>query len=153
MYFYQQHILLIFQEKGTIEKLETSKSSLEQEISRVKRILESTQLQLDEIKEEKKTLANEVTESVARIATLEDELADEKLKREHFSYDLQEQLDKERKLRQISEERLSNLKSRYDQEKSKPRSSNLENVDKDQGHSYSKTEHQLLIEVSIVLCI
>ena len=108
-------------------------------------------MQLDEIKEEKKTLANEVTESVARIATLEDELADEKLKREHFSYDLQEQLDKERKLRQISEERLSNLKSRYDQEKSKPRPSNLENVDNHQGHSYSKTEHQLLIEVRIVL--
>lgn len=109
--------------------------------------MESTQSQLDELKEEKKTLANEVTESVARIATLEDELADEKLKREHFSYDLQEQLDKERQLRKISEERLSHLKSKYDQEKTKSRSSHMDVTDNNETHQYSKTEHQLLIEV------
>ena len=138
---------LILQERDSIEKLEVSKSTLEQEISRVKRILESTQSQLDELKEEKKTLANEVTESVARIANLEDELADEKLKREHFSYDLQEQLDKERQLRKISEERLSHLKSKYDQEKTKFRSLHLDETDNNETHQYSKTEHQLLIEV------
>ena len=119
---------------------------MEQEISRVKRILESTQSQLDEIKEEKKTLANEVTESVARIATLEDELADEKLKREHFSYGLQEQLDKERQLRKIAEERLSHLKSKCDQESNKSRLY-LDDTENNETHQYSKTEHQLLIEV------
>ena len=120
---------------------------MEQEISRVKRILDSTQSQLDELKEEKKTLANEVTESVAKIALLEDELADEKLKREHFSCGLEEQLDKERKLRQISEERLINLRSRYEKEKSMPRPSYSENGEKTDSNIYNKTEHQLLIEV------
>ena len=43
----------------------------------MKKILESTQSHLDEIKAEKKHLANEVSESFAKIATLEDELADE----------------------------------------------------------------------------
>ena len=84
---------------------------------------------------------------MAKIASLEDELADEKLKREHFSSDLEEQLDKERKLRQISEERLMNLKARYEKEKSMPRTSNLENGEKEERDFYNKTEHKLLIEV------
>ena len=117
----------------------------------MKKILDSTQSHLDEIKVEKKHLANEVTESVAKIASLEDELADEKLKREHSSFDLQDQLEREKKLRQILEERLSSLKTRYEKELSKSGNSNwdsdnpgLRNDGKD---AKRKTDHQLLIEV------
>ena len=140
-----------FQEEDTIQKLEQCKSLLEQEIVRVKKILESTQSHLDEIKAEKKHLANEVTESVAKIATLEDELADEKLKREHSSFDLQDQLERERKLRQILEERLASLKTRHEKEISKSGNvnSNTDNQElRNDGKDIKrKTDHQLLIEV------
>ena len=87
---------------------------LDQEISRLRKSLDATQLELDAIKAEKKNLAHEVTESAAKIASLKDELVDEKLKHGHLSSDLQAQLHEETKRRKVIEERLANLKSRYE---------------------------------------
>ena len=107
--------------------------------------MEDTQSQLDELKAEKKNLAHEVTESVAKIASLEDELADEKLKQGRSSLDLQDQLDNERKLRLIADERLASLRARYEKDVS---CSRLD--EKKAGND--KTEQQLLFEVSIYIC-
>ena len=145
-----------FQEQETIEKFEQSKCLLEQEICRLKKGLEDTQSQLDTIKAEKKNLKHEVTESVAKIASLEDELADEKLKREHSSFDLQDQLDNERKLRQISEERLASLRARYEKDISNIRlvtdNKVKDEMEKGEGMK-NETEHELVIEVSINVCV
>ena len=152
MHFFYIYNLFIFQEEDTIKKLEQSKCLLEQEIVRTKKVLESTQSQLDILKAEKKNLAVEVTESVAKIASLEDELADEKLKHEHSSLDLQEQLDKERKLRRISEERLAHMRARHDKELSNSRTGNASTLNNEKksvsGVLKNKSDHQLLIEVS-----
>ena len=51
----------MLQEQEAIQKLEQSKSLLEQEIRRVKKGLEDTQSQLDELKAEKKNLALDET--------------------------------------------------------------------------------------------
>ena len=120
---------------------------LEQEIIRVKKVLENTQSQLDSLKAEKQNLSKEVTQSVAKIATLEDELADEKLKREHSAFDLQEQLKVERKLREISEERLANLRIRY--ENQFPNVGIGEETERSSasGDIKNRAEHQLLVEV------
>ena len=120
---------------------------LEQEIIRVKKVLEDTQSQLDSLKAEKQNLSKEVTQSVAKIATLEDELADEKLKREHSAFDLQEQLKVERKLREISEERLANLRTRY--ESQFPNVGIGAEIERNpaSGDMKNRAEHQLLLEV------
>ena len=120
---------------------------LEQEITRVKKVLENTQSQLDSLKAEKQNLSKEVTQSVAKIARLEDELADEKLKCEHSAFDLQEQLKVERKLREISEERLSNLRTRY--ENQFPNVGIGAEIERNpvSGDMKNRAEHQLLLEV------
>ena len=120
---------------------------LEQEIIRVKKVLEDTQSQLDSLKAEKQNLSKEVTQSVAKIATLEDELADEKLKREHSAFDLQEQLKVERKLREISEERLLNLRTRYENQFTNVGIRAEIERSTASGDMKNRAEHQLLLEV------
>ena len=120
---------------------------LEQEIIRVKKVLENTQSQLDSLKAEKQNLSKEVTQSVAKIATLEDELADEKLKREHSAFDLQEQLKVERKLREISEERLANLRIRYENQFPNVGTGAEIDIKSASGDMKNRAEHQLLVEV------
>ena len=120
---------------------------LEQEIIRVKKVLEDTQSQLDSLKAEKQNLSKEVTQSVAKIATLEDELADEKLKREHSAFDLQEQLKVERKLREISEERLLNLRTRYENQFTNDGNGAEIERRSASGDRKNRAEHQLLLEV------
>ena len=120
---------------------------LEQEIIRVKKVLEDTQSQLDSLKAEKQNLSKEVTQSVAKIATLEDELADEKLKREHSAFDLQEQLKVERKLREISEERLLNLRTRYENQFTNVGIGGEIERRFASGDMKNRAEHQLLLEV------
>ena len=120
---------------------------LEQEIIRVKKVLEDTQSKLDSLKAEKQNLSKEVTQSVAKIATLEDELADEKLKREHSAFDLQEQLKVERKLREISEERLLNLRTRYENQFTNVGIGGEIERRSASGDMKNRAEHQLLLEV------
>ena len=109
--------------------------------------MDNTQSQLDSLKAEKQNLSKEVTQSVAKIATLEDELADEKMKCEHSVFDLQEQLKVERKLREISEERLTNLRTRY--EGQFPNVGIEAEIERNpaSGDMKNRAEHQLLLEV------
>ena len=114
---------------------------LDQEISRLKKSLDATQTQLDAIKAEKKNLAHEVTESAAKIASLKDELVDEKLKHEHSSSDLQAQLHEETKRRKVIEERLANLRSRYEKSVANGRIAIENKGDGVVGNAFD-TEHQ-----------
>ena len=123
---------------------------LDQEIGRLKKSLDATQLQLDETKAEKKNLENEVTKSAVKIASLEDELVEEKLKHEHSSTDLQAQLDDERKRRKVIDERLANLRSRYQKNITNgcPMTENSGSDEiKEVVDVENKTENQLLLEV------
>ena len=76
-----------------------------------------------------------------------DELADEKLKREHSAFDLQEQLKLERKLREISEERLANLRITYENQFPNVGTGAEIDIKSASGDMKNRAEHQLLVEV------